>query len=481
MTLSSSMANALSGLTAASRAVDVVSSNVANAMTDGYARRELSLSARQSGGVIIDGVSRAVDDRVTSDRREAEAGLSNAGLLADAWLGIEEAIGYPTENGSLADRIDQLDTALISAASRPDETVRLDQAVSAAVSVADQINSVASDVQTLRQQADTEIATMVGQLNGYLDQVEDLNRQIARAATSDRDASALLDQRQAIVDSISEIVPVRQASRVNGQVALYTYGGVGLVDGQAATVAFQRSAQITPFDSYEAGDLSGISVNGFQLSIGGSYNQISGGKLSAAFEIRDQIAPGAQSTIDALARDLIERFQDGTLDTSLTAGDAGLFTDLGAAFDPTHETNVASRLRVNAAVNPEAGGDSWRLRDGLGATSAGPVGDSSLLSALEMRLTERGVVRSGPSAGLPRSVADLVSDFLSEAEAKYQISDGEKAFQSAKVDTLTTKELENGVDTDDEMQKLLLIEQAYAANARVVQTIDTLIQQILEI
>jgi flagellar hook-associated protein 1 len=37
----------------------------------------------------------------------------------------------------------------------------------------------------------------------------------------------------------------------------------------------------------------------------------------------------------------------------------------------------------------------------------------------------------------------------------------------------------NGVDTDQEMQKLLIIEQAYSANAKVVQTMDELIQILM--
>ena len=45
MTLSGSLSNALSGLTAAARAAEIVSANVANAMTPGYQKRELSLSS----------------------------------------------------------------------------------------------------------------------------------------------------------------------------------------------------------------------------------------------------------------------------------------------------------------------------------------------------------------------------------------------------------------------------------------------------
>ena len=39
MTLSGSLSSALSGLNAASRAAEIVSTNIANAMTEGYGRR----------------------------------------------------------------------------------------------------------------------------------------------------------------------------------------------------------------------------------------------------------------------------------------------------------------------------------------------------------------------------------------------------------------------------------------------------------
>ncbi len=49
MSISSALTNALTGLTAARRA-DVVSANVANALTPGYGRREVQISAMSLGG-----------------------------------------------------------------------------------------------------------------------------------------------------------------------------------------------------------------------------------------------------------------------------------------------------------------------------------------------------------------------------------------------------------------------------------------------
>jgi flagellar hook-associated protein 1 FlgK len=45
---------------------------------------------------------------------------------------------------------------------------------------------------------------------------------------------------------------------------------------------------------------------------------------------------------------------------------------------------------------------------------------------------------------------------------------------------LRDQELAGGVDTDREMEMLLEIEQGYAANARIIQSVDEMLKQLLE-
>ena len=60
MSIGSAVSNALSGLGAAAESAELISSNVSNALTPGYAKRDLIVSSRHSsqGGVKIDGVLR---------------------------------------------------------------------------------------------------------------------------------------------------------------------------------------------------------------------------------------------------------------------------------------------------------------------------------------------------------------------------------------------------------------------------------------
>ena len=484
MGLSTALSNALTGLTASSRAAQVVSDNVSNAMTEGYARRELQVSSRGldgfGGGVTIDGVLRVSDPRLVADRREAEANAAFAGERGAGLARLETALGLPGEPGALTTRIGAFESALIEAASRPDARIRQEQAVAEAGRLAEGIRRASDAVQGVRADADARIADTVERLNTALAQVETLNAQILRNTVSQRDSSGLQDQRQRVIDRIAELVPVREVPRENGTVALFSLGGAVLLDGSAQRFGFTATGHVTP-GMTEGAPLSGLTLGDHPLAVDSDYSPIAGGRLQALFDLRDRVAPQAQAGLDAFARDLVERFQDPALDTTLGAGDPGLFTDAGAAFDAVDETGLAGRIDLNVAADPARGGAAWRLRDGLGAAAPGPPGDATLLAALKERMAASRTVASGPGAGLDRTVAGLGADVLSDTATRRQGAEADSAFHAARLDALRQEEAAGGVDTDQEMQKLLLIERAYAASSRVVRTVDELFDQLLRI
>lgn len=484
MSMSSALSNALSGLTASARAADIVSSNISNALTDGYGRRELNLSSRVLGGegsgVHIDGTSRIVDQVVIADRRLADAALGESTTRAGFLSRIEDVIGQPGTAGSLSDRMAGLDAAFIEAASRPDSEPRLQNTLRSAQGVADHINKISREIQTQRTQADQQIAQQVEYLNNTLQNIEQLNYAILNQSSSGRDASALMDQRQQLVDQIASIVPMRSVPRDRGQIALISTGGAILLDGRPAKIGFASVGLITEDMTFAAGSLSGLTLNENPVSTGGN-GIMSGGSLTALFAVRDDLAIAAQANLDAVARDLVTRFQDPAVDPTLTATDAGLFTDAGAFFDPANEAGLSTRLSINAWVDPVTGGAIWRLRDGIGAAVQGDVGNASLLQSMSLALNQAQIPVSGGLTTAARSASGLASEYLSMISTTRQSAEAEIAFASTKVETLKTQELQGGVDSDYEMQQLLLVEQSYASNARVMQTIDELIQTLLRI
>jgi flagellar hook-associated protein 1 FlgK len=394
---------------------------------------------------------------------------------------VEEALGSADSPGSLAARIAAFDQALLEASSRPEQPARLQAVASTAGSLVAGLATMTDDIQSARATADRRIAEEVGKLNATLAQLQELNVELRSFSGTGRDVSALLDERQRLVDSISTIVPLREIRRDQNQIALFTTGGAPLLEGSAAVVGFSATHTVTPEMTQALGGLSGLTINGTPYDTAGPASPILGGTLGGLFALRDELAVTAQGKLDAVARDLVERFSAAGLDPTILAGAPGLFTDGGAAFLPVDEIGLAGRLRLNAAADPEQGGALFRLRDGLGAVAEGPPGNGALLSALHAALaTARPLSSTGFVAG-NRSLAALAGDLMSDSAALRLAAEAEQSFSGARLTALSDLEAQNGIDTDQEMQALLVIEKNYAANAKVIQTVNDMIDTLIRL
>ncbi|ARO15429.1 flagellar hook-associated protein [Ketogulonicigenium robustum] len=484
MSLSYSLGNALSGLAAVSRQTEVISSNVSNALTVGYARRDVALSANSIGGrgagVSIDGVSRAVNAAITADRRNALTRMDGSTVLAQGLARLEVALGAPTDVGSIAGRITAFEQALVTAASDPTSQAGLDAAAYALSDIVKTLNDNAAKVQTMRAEADADIAGQVDSLNTALQQVATLNKQITRALTSGADAAGLMDQRAMVIDSIAAIIPVSEVARDNGVVALMAPGGVMLVENSAATFGFTHSPTITADMSLQNGLLSGLTVDGRPLAADGGVGKLAGGTLGAVFALRDDVLTSAQAGLDDVAADLALRFQNAANDPTIGASGPllGLLTDSGAAVNPADTVGLASRLRMNSLIDPGAGGDATLLRDGLYTMGGTSSGSSVQLARWSAALSASQTL---PSGTLAKSAASSAAHVLNDVSAARVSADNDVSFTSALHSSLFSAEAVSGVDSDQEMQKLLLIETAYAANAKVIQAVDGMLKTLLEI
>ncbi len=482
MSISSALNNAVSGLTASGRMAEMVSSNLSNLLTEGYAPRVVELESVQlgstGGGVRVVGIAREVDQGLLADRRLADAALSGQTLSADMLERLEQSLGEPGDAVSLGARLASFESALISASSDPASETRLAGVVSRLKDVADTLNSNTRTIQALQQEADAAIARDIDLLNSSLQQVDDLNADILRVQASGADPSSLMDARQKTIDQIADIVPVREVTRSNGTVGLMTPNGTTLLDGLPLELGFERTLTITADMTLASGALGAITIDGVPLDPATGIARLDGGSLGAAFAMRDKTLVEAQGSLDIIAADLIARYQDPATDPTLAPGDVGLLTDQGGTLDLTDLAGLAGRIEVNDAVVPAQGGDLTLIRDGLNAAAPGPTGNTvqlnNWIAALDVPRAD------APGAEL-RSAAGRIAAFQSQIGATRLAADEELSFTTARWDSLTEAELASGVDTDVELQKLLLIETAYAANARVIETVDFMMQRLLEI
>lgn len=482
MSLSGALNTAFSGLKANTRAANLISTNISNASNENYGRRELGLSALTSdtrGGVNVYGVIRQQDTVLLSDRLVSDARTAYSEDMYAFAKRMEDMTGESGVAGSLTDRVTAFENALLSASSNPASTQRLELVSTNARDLATSLNTLSTEVQEARQSADTQINILVDRLNAGLERLKTINDVIVKAESTGSDTATIEDERQAILNQISEIVPLRIVERDKGAIALFTRNGGVLLDGRTYEIGFTATGSIDASTTLSGGQLSGLTLNGNSTSTadGGLF---AGGSLAAQFEIRDVEAVARQAELDGIARDLIERLGPGGPDTTLAAGDPGLFTDNGVAFVAANEVGIAGRIQLNALVAPGSGG-SWRIRDGLGAVTAGEVGDSTLVQGIADALGATTLPSSTALPAIAYSFVDHVSQFASSAVGERVRAENTMAYTQAQNTALKELEFAKGVDTDQELQKLMQVEQYYTANAKVISTVDGLFERLLSI
>jgi len=150
MGLTSAFNNAFSGLNVSARRAELVSNNVSNAMTVGFARREIHLSSDVlngvGGGVRIADISRIENSVMTSARREAEAVASNSTVAADFLSRVSNILGNPGEAGALAVQYVEFESSLTGAANDPSNEILLSDAVNSAKNIAKSLNKLSTEL-----------------------------------------------------------------------------------------------------------------------------------------------------------------------------------------------------------------------------------------------------------------------------------------------------------------------------------------------
>ncbi|MEM1380810.1 MAG: flagellar hook-associated protein FlgK [Pseudomonadota bacterium] len=489
MSLSAAIFNAKSGLTSVQRQLAGASDNIANARTPGYVAKEARVTAQNiagfGSGVVADVVRSPVDSILLRDVRLEAAQLGTLDVRAEATARVADVSGDPADERSLAFAFTTLETRFQELFDQPERADLQRQVVFAAQNLVSKFSEVESAIQAARTEADLRISDGVRTVNQALQGIEDLNRKVAEGLTGDIDISGVLDERDRLIDLVAEQIGIRTFTRDRGEVVIATTEGVTLLDGEARELVFNRTAVIDA--STPVGTLSGLEVDGFDISPRSPRGpqDLRTGMIAGAFIARDQDLVGFQSQLDALAKQTAVLFQetDASLATAVP-GTPGLFTGFGgAAVDPlanaTAIVGLAGQLAVNPLADPDQGGDSRLVRDGLAGVVTTP-GDKTQIQAWLTGLSNTRTF--DPSADLTETTtlqgfaSELSAGLLTDRANLEGLADRSRTI----FETLELRRFnENGVNVDEESEKLLELEQAYAANAQVINIVARMFDELL--
>lgn len=305
MSLTGIASAALSTLQSNSTALRVVSNNVANMNTVGYARRTVQFQAvstgNQIGGVDIADIQRVVDKFLDAESLSANSSATRYDTQASVFSQLSGVLGQPGDGTSLTSMLTNVSTALGQAALAPTASSSQIGSLSAFQNLASTLSNLGNAVNALRSQVDQQVVASTSSVNQLIKQVYDLNRQVKDATSAGDDSSALLDQRDNALSSLAQLIGIRTAQQPDGRMSVMTEDGINLVGDSYAQLSYNGGANNGTYNAIQIQDINPASG----LAIGPPQTfdpHLSGGKLKGLIDMRDGTLADLGQQVGNLAR-----------------------------------------------------------------------------------------------------------------------------------------------------------------------------------
>lgn len=497
MSLEAALLTARSGLLHTQRALAQSANDVANADVAGYTKKTVPGLAWQADGQGI-GVrsleaTRDVDAALVAELDSSRATLAAAEVRVRLLQQVEVAHGRPEAGEGIGDLMGSLRTAFTELRAEPDDAGRRTGALMAAEDLAARLNDVSDAIGKARQEAQDGIVAEVDKINARLREIAGLTRDIQAARAVGSGTAELEDARDRAIGTLSESLEVRASFSIDGGVTLIARGGMVLPLDRDRDVFATSEATVGAGASVGLGTLPPVTLNGQDVTA-----RLGGGRIAEYVALRDSTLPRFQAEADTAAAQLAWRFESEGL-RLFTAPD-GTVPDATQPYAGSTQIGFAGTIRVADAVRA----DPLTLRDGTHAVSGGPASDftpnpaggpAGFTTLLDRVLTYSfGTTAAAgtswpaiPGTGLGPD-GTLASPFAPPATlegygaAVTAAHTNDRAAASALlVQAGTLKDglearfaARSGVDVDAEMAAMVQLQNAYAANAKVLGTVQTM-------
>lgn len=437
--------------------MNTVGQNVANAGTDGYSRRRVSMQADSvvSQGIIMRtrigtatgaGVSVSSYDRLrdgllaaaSADARTALGGAEEEQRLLGALEGI-----FPVGDGALGSVLGDFWDSWSHLADYPTDNGARLALRSSAEALTGTLHRADAALSLLEENTADVLATGIGEINTILQEIAAINETAEAARIKGSPDLVAEDRRDALVEQLSAFVPVK--ARPDGAAGYtVTVGGMAVVQGNHVN-AFSL-------------DDSGATPRVFFGETTVEY-QADDGKLGAWLGALSTTFPDTRAALDTFAGTLVAEVN--TLHRAGFGLDGGTGRDF---FDPA--ALAAGSIQLSADVQADAQAI---------AASADPAGAGDSSVALDIA-----ALRTGTLFGASETPDEFLANLLGDIGAKAQEASTRAGAQSAVLNHLEGMERGiSGVSLDEEMTQLIQYQQAYAATARVLDTARTMMDTLL--
>ncbi|MGI9276741.1 MAG: flagellar hook-associated protein FlgK [Endozoicomonas sp.] len=533
----SMMNNGIAGMNAASLSLMVTSSNIANASVQGYSRQQAVYTTTATGSVYVSDVKRITDDFYISQVQQSSTALGYSTVYASQAGILEQTLS--SDSMSLSPVLNDFFQSLNAAQADPMDPAYRQQILADSGNLAAQFNMLSGKLDDQFGSIDTQMTTMVSEANTLMNQLADLNNEIMKQEAAGGASPHLLDQRDQAVSQLSELVGVDVVYQKNNTVDLFLPNGeplvvggnaselvlvpgspdssmtqVGLKNGDSTKVLrdvggavqaqmdFRDDVLIPARQELDRMALVLVDAINSQLAEGYDLNGDSGSPLFGDINGSDAMRNRSTSSPDNSGSGVLEvEISDST---ALTAENYSIVIGKDGTPIVTTEPggeNVEYKMTEDGVISFDGvtislgegtlePGDSFYIEPGKGAAADMEVvmtdidklafssdpdepGNNENLLALagiqDEALVGGSLTINGAYSALVVDVAGKSASAMTDYEASAMI------YQNANNNLLSVA----GVNMDEEASSLIVFQQAYAANAKVIAAADEMFNLLL--
>lgn len=509
MSLISSINIAQQALSVNQTAITTVSNNIANVDTVGYHKLRTNLASVSTYGAAnsavsiansLSGVQVANIQRYSNFSKECycwqeESTSAYLDQYASSATTVQDLVNELNDTG-LANALTNFYDAADSLSDSPSDITARQNYVSAADNLCTVFNNVSSNLDDVQESlvgntvsvTPSELSDNVKDVNDILDQLAEVNKNIVKTNSLSNSNPTLLDQRDALITKLSELIPVNAKENDNSTVSI-SLGNISLVQGVEVQGYLSASNSLDVSGNLIT-KISVVDTEG-NTKIDDVNSKIDSGSIGAILDLcgtdsTKLTISGIKNTINNLA----SQFASTLNNIQLNADASGTPLCIDKATNTLTATTAADAIFVN--------------KNGLGAITAENISVNSVIiddpyRIAAARTDTTSATYSNTQIGNNSNMADVLAvrtttyaaldnmdmeDYLASAVSK--VGTGVKDImtsQETQAAVLSSAQSslasETGVNLDEELMDLMKYQQAYQAAARIFSTCNDLLESLI--
>lgn len=447
-------------------ALQTVSHNIANKSTEGYSRQNVSLVANNpiSEGNLQIGtgaraamVTRTNNPWIEKQIQREGASLGYAEGRADS-LGRVEQVYNEQMNKGLNQYVTDFFNAFREVSNNPESSTSRTLVRESGNALAQDFKRVTEQLRNVQKDIDGQVITGIEEVNQMTKEIATLNEKIQIVENHGVHANDERDRRELLLKKLGERLDITWGEGKDGMVSVTGGNTAVLVSGSSSTELKVRgdAARDRAEIYYRAND-SGTLFN--------ITDQFKGGKLGGVLNVRDKVVEDYLAGIDQMAYQLSMEVNKIHIEGYDRYGKNGILFFEGA----DQVEGAAANLAVNSSILNDVG----RIAAGNKQNAPGDNTIANMISSLQFR----GIMNDGKD-----SFDDYYNSIVGEVGTVTQRAS--KTFEAQKnimAQLTNIRESISGVSLDEETTKMIEMQKAYEASARMIRVADEMLETVLSL